>query len=356
MLKSLRKIEFPKVIDKLVSKEKIFKNGILFYKANLILYPYFYKPKILQRKTMESKKKIILIAGGSGLIGQELQKELKKEGHEVRVLTRKDKPKAPYFHWSPKNKEIDRAALQDVQIIINLVGQPIAGKRWTSNYKTAILNSRIKPTYYLHELSKSMPELQQYISASGITCYGYENPEKIYNENNQFGSDFLSVIVKRWEEAADLFSSRQKVVKVRTGIVLSEKGGMLPRISKTIKNYIGTPLGSGEQILPWISLKDIARIYTHAVNQQIEGAYNASSGNISNQKFTHQLAKKLKKPIWLPKVPEFVLKLFLGEMSSLIIKGVRIDNSKILDTGFEFEHKTLEEAFDYIYEERTEEG
>lgn len=296
------------------------------------------------------EKKIILIAGGSGLIGVEVQNELIKSGHEVRVLTRKKQPNAPYFHWYPKEKEIDQIALQGVQVIINFSGKPIAGKRWTKEYKNAILNSRIKSTQYLHELSKNMPDLQQYISASGITCYGYEDPIKIYNENDKFGSDFLSIIVKRWEEVADLFSHTQKVVKLRTGVVLTEKGGALPKMSKQIKNYIGAPLGSGDQIMPWISLKDIARLYTYAVNHQLEGAYNASSANISNRKLTHLLAERLNKPLWLPKVPEFILKWVLGEMSSLVIKGVRIDNSKITETGFEFKHKTIEEALEYIYD------
>jgi len=300
---------------------------------------------------MEKKveKRIVLIAGGSGLIGQEVQKELNSYGHEVKILTRKENPETPYFHWNPKKKEIDRVAIKGVQVIINLAGVGIADKNWTDKRKEAIFNSRIKPTQFLHEISQNMPALTQYISASGITCYGFEDPIKIYKESDDFGTDFLSTVVKRWEEVADLFSPQQKVAKIRTGVVLTEKGGALPKISRTIKNYVGSPLGSGEQKMPWITLKDIARIYTHAVNQQLNGEYNASSANISNEKLTKEVAKYLKKPLWLPNVPAFVLKLVLGEMSSLVLEGVRIDNSKILDTGFEFEHKTIEEALNYIY-------
>lgn len=303
---------------------------------------------------MEIEKKIILIAGGSGLIGQEVQDELEKEGHEVRVLTREKYPKAPYFYWNPKEKKIDQASLKGVQVMINLAGSSIAGKRWTKEYKETILNSRIKPTQFLHELSKNTPSLQQFISASGITCYGYDNPKKIYNENDEFGTDYLSIVVKRWEEAADLFSQHQKVVKIRTGVVVTEKGGMLPQISKQIRSYIGAPLGSGEQIIPWISLKDIGRLYAHAVNHQLEGVFNAASSNISNLDFTNKVAERLNKPLWLPRIPEFILKLFLGEMSSLAIKGVRIDNSKVIETGFEFCHKTLGEALAFIYKDTIE--
>lgn len=300
----------------------------------------------------EVVKRIVLIAGGSGLIGQEVQKELNKCGHEVRVLTRQKDAKAPYYHWNPKNKEIDRTAIKGVHTIINLAGAGIADKRWTDKRKEVIFNSRIKPTQYLHEISQNIPSLVHYISASGITCYGNDDPIKIYKESDRFGTDFLSTVVKRWEEVADLFAPQQKVAKIRTGVVLSEKGGALSKISGTIKNYIGAPLGSGDQIMPWISLQDIARIYVHTVNEQLEGAYNASCKNITNTKLTKAVAKKLNKPLWLPKVPSFVLKLALGEMSSMALEGVRIDNSKILDTGFEFKHKTIEEALDYVYEEK----
>ncbi|PWH84717.1 TIGR01777 family oxidoreductase [Brumimicrobium oceani] len=298
----------------------------------------------------EVVKRVVLIAGGSGLIGLEVQKELNKCGHEVRVLTRKKDPKAPYFHWDPKKKEIDREAIRGVHVIINLAGAGIADQRWSDKRKEQIFNSRIKPTQFLHDISQNIPSLIQYISASGITCYGYEDPIRLYKESDEFGTDFLSTVVRRWEEVADLFSPQQKVAKIRTGVVLSEKGGALPKISGTIKNYVGAPLGSGEQQMPWITLKDIARIYVHTVNEQLNGAYNANSSNISNAKLTKVLAKKLSKPLYLPKVPSFALNLALGEMASVVLEGVRVDNSKILQTGFEFKHKTIDEALSFIYD------
>lgn len=297
-------------------------------------------------------KRTVLIAGGSGLIGKEIQKELKKSGHEVRVLTRKENPKPPYFHWSPKEKKIDKAAIKGVHVIINVAGAGIADKRWTDKRKEVILNSRIKPTQFLHEISQNIPSLIQYISASGINCYCTDNPIKIHKETDKFGSDFLSTVVKRWEEVADLFSPQQKVVKVRTGTVLTEKGGALDKISATIKNYIGAPLGSGEQKMPWITLKDIARVYVHAVNHQLDGAYNACSTNIKNANLTKAIAKKIDKPLFLPNVPSFALKLALGEMATIVLDGLRIDNSKLLETGFQFKHKTIDEALTYIYDEK----
>ncbi|RYM35433.1 TIGR01777 family protein [Brumimicrobium glaciale] len=305
---------------------------------------------------MEKKvvKRIVLIAGGSGLIGLEVQKELNKCGHEVRVLTRDEEPKAPYFHWDPKKKEIDREAIKGVHVIINLAGAGIADKKWTDKRKEVIFNSRIKPTQFLHEISQNIPSLMQYISASGITCYGYEDEIRLHKESDEFGTDFLSTVVKRWEEVADLFSPQQKVVKIRTGVVLTEKGGALPKISITIKKSVGAPIGTGEQVMPWLTLKDIARIYAHAVNEQLDGAYNACSANITNAKLTKAIAKKLNKTLWLPKIPSFALNLALGEMASVVLEGVRVDNSKITQTGFEFKHKTIEEALTYIYDKDEE--
>ncbi|WP_107039522.1 TIGR01777 family oxidoreductase [Brumimicrobium mesophilum] len=299
-------------------------------------------------------KRIVLIAGGSGLIGQEVQKELNKCGHEVRILTRDENPSAPYFHWDPKKKEIDREGIKGVHVIINLAGAGIADKRWTDKRKEVIFNSRIKPTQFLHEISQNIPSLVQYISASGITCYGYEDQIRLHKESDDFGTDFLSTVVKRWEEVADLFSPQQKVAKIRTGVVLTEEGGALPKISITIIKGVGTPLGSGEQIMPWLTLKDIARVYTHAVNEQLDGAFNACSSNITNEKLTKAVAKKLDKRLWLPKVPSFALNLALGEMSTLVLEGVRVDNSKIIQTGFEFQHKTIEEALIFIYDKNEE--
>ena len=295
-------------------------------------------------------KRIVLIAGGSGLIGLEVQKELNKCGHEVRILTRKENPKAPYFHWDPKKKEIDREAIKGVHVIINLAGAGIADKKWSDKRKEVIFNSRIKPTQFLHEISQNIPSLIQYISASGITCYGYKDQIRLHKESDEFGTDFLSTVVKRWEEVSDLFSPQQKVAKIRTGVVLTEKGGALPKISITIKKGVGAPLGSGEQIMPWLTLKDVARIYTHAVNEQLDGSYNACSANITNAKLTKVIAKKLNKTLWLPKVPSFALNLALGEMASVVLEGVRVDNSKLAQTGFEYSHKTITEALVYIYD------
>ncbi|MDX1653302.1 MAG: TIGR01777 family oxidoreductase [Brumimicrobium sp.] len=294
-------------------------------------------------------KYTILVAGGTGLIGSTLIPELKRQGHTVNILTRDARGRKNHFNWSPKEGKIDSKALEKVDIIINLAGTGIADKRWTEKRRKEIIDSRVKTTEFLFEVSKEISDLKQYISASGINCYGYDSPERIHKEDDPFGTDFLSQVVEKWEASADLFQAKCKVTKVRTATVLSDKGGALKIIGKTIKYYIGAPLGKGNQNVPWISLTDIVNVYSHFVNRGIEGTYNALSGSITNKKLTVETAKVLNKPLWLPNVPAFVLKTVLGDMSSMVLKGLKADNSKLLATGFAFEHQKIEDALKDIY-------
>jgi NAD dependent epimerase/dehydratase family enzyme len=139
------------------------------------------------------EKQIILLAGGTGMIGKQMQVFLQKQGHEVRILSRKPSDSSKnIFHWQPTKDEIDVAALNGVTTIINLSGAGIADKRWTAERKREMTDSRVQPTQFLVSLAPKMPELKQYISASGINCYGYDNHAKVYQENDPFGKDFLS--------------------------------------------------------------------------------------------------------------------------------------------------------------------
>lgn len=291
----------------------------------------------------------ILLAGGTGLIGQNLVELLKSEGHKVNVLTRSDYNKENHFHWSPSSREIDDNSLENVDVIINLAGAGIADKRWTEKRKRILIDSRVDTTRFLYEVSEKIPNLKQYVSASGINCYGYENYNKKHKESDPFGNDFLSEVVEQWENAADEFKEKCKVAKVRTSVVLTKEGGALPKIATTIKNYIGAPIGSGKQWMPWISMDDINRVYAHIITNQLEGSYNALSDSATNKEFTKKLAKALNKPLWLPNVPSFVLKLALGEMSSVVLDGLQADNSKLIETGFQFRDASLENFFEKEY-------
>jgi uncharacterized protein (TIGR01777 family) len=296
-----------------------------------------------------STKKTILVAGGTGLIGKALVKRLLEIGHEVRILSRKADKENKIFGWSPNQKKIDLDALEGVEVLINLVGEGIADKRWTKKRKQALIDSRVETTHFLASQLDNMPQLKQYITASGINCYGYDNYEKKHVENEPFGNDFLSQVVKKWENAADKFAVRTKVAKIRTSVVLAKEGGALPTIAKTVYNYVGAPLGSGKQWMPWISMEDMIEVYAYAVEHELDGTYNALAGSVTNKEFTKTLARVLKKPLWLPNVPSFVLKLILGEMSSVVLDGLQADNSKLLQTGFIFKDQELEGALEKIY-------
>jgi hypothetical protein len=297
---------------------------------------------------MKSNHKILL-AGGTGLIGQNLVELLRSESNDIKILTRSDFKKENHFYWSPQSQEIDEKALENVDIIINLAGAGIADKRWTKKRKEILINSRVDTTNFLYQISEKLPMLKQYISASGINCYGYKDYDRKHKESDSFGDDFLSEVVEKWEGAADQFKDKCKVAKVRTSVVLTKEGGALPLIAKTVKNYIGAPIGSGKQWMPWISMDDINRVYAHIVSNQLEGTYNALSGSVTNKEFTVKLAKALNKPLWLPNVPSFILKLGMGEMSSVVLDGLQADNSKIKETGFNFKDNSLEEFFKKEY-------
>jgi|SaaInl6LU_22_DNA_1037377.scaffolds.fasta_scaffold00057_35 uncharacterized protein len=294
--------------------------------------------------------KIILIAGGTGLVGTPLVATLKQSGNTVRVLSRKpSNHNNGIFHWDPSKNEMDENALEGVTHIINLAGVGIADKRWTDKRKQDIIQSRVVPTQFLFSFVSKMPNLEQYISASGINCYGYDNYEKCYVESDSFGTDYLSQVVHKWEQSADLFSSVCKVVKLRISVVLTNKGGALPKIAQPIKMYFGTALGSGKQWMPWISLHDLVRMFVFSIEHNLDGAYNALSDVKTNKEFTKILAKSLNKPLWLPNAPAFVLKLVFGEMASVVLDGLQASNKKITEAGFVFNDPNLKAAFDRIY-------
>lgn len=293
--------------------------------------------------------KVVLIAGGTGFIGRQLQNLLENEGFSVRILSRNPQHKNEFF-WNPTASEIDHKALLNVQFIINLCGANIGEKRWTTQRKQELYISRIQPTQFLASLITEMPQLEAYITSSGITCYGFDEKSELYSETDPFGDDYLSQLVKSWEEAADLFSPLCRVVKLRTAVVLDSKKGAFPTISLPIRYGVGSALGSGKQILSWIHTNDLIHIFLHAINHPLNGSYNAVAGNESNYQFSKTVAKVMHKPFFFPAVPSFLLKAILGERADIVLKGVATSNKKIIKSGFEFEFQTLESALKNVLE------
>ena len=293
----------------------------------------------------------VLITGATGLIGTELVSLLLQNGISVNYLTTSKKKivnELNYngFYWSPEQGIIDENCLMGVDSIINLAGANIA-KRWTNSYKQEIIESRLLSSALLFKAIKNNPnQVKQIVSASGTSIYP-NSDSIVYDENStQVNDSFLGNVVVKWEESTDKFASLGlKVCKLRTGIVLSAKGGALVEMLKTIKLGLGSSFGSGKQIQSWIHIHDIAALYFYAIKNNLDGVYNAVSPNpVTNEELTFSIAKVLKKPLFMPNVPRFAMKLILGEMHELLFENRNLSANKIEDKGFEFKYKSIDEA------------
>jgi uncharacterized protein len=284
--------------------------------------------------------KTVLIAGGTGLIGRKVQKLFLDKGHTVRILTR-DPREENEFRWNPVRGEIDTSALKKVDTLLNLCGEGIADRRWTNKRKVQLHQSRIKTTEFLASLIVDLPALSCYVTASGINCYGYENSKRLYHETDPFGMDYLSQLVKEWENSADLFAPHCRVVKIRTAVVLDHEKGALSTMSRPVRWGLGSALGSGQQVIPWVHSADHAKAIYHLVDTEFEGEFHSVAGNDTNQVVLQNIASLLKRRLWKLNVPTFFLKILLGEMSVLVLNGVKASNAKLLNTGFEFQFKDL---------------
>jgi uncharacterized protein (TIGR01777 family) len=249
-----------------------------------------------------------------------------------------------------RNGEIDENCLQDVEAIIHLAGATVS-KRWTKTYKKEILSSRINTTQLLVNTLKHHPNaVKHVISASAIGLYP-DSLSKYYDEDDSAGdSSFLSHVVKEWELAVDGFTELNIIVsKVRIGLVLSKKGGALPEIIKPIKLGLGAAFGSGKAWQSWIHIEDLAHIFVFILNNKLAGVYNGVSSNpVINEDLTKLCAKVLKRPLFLPNIPEFFMKLVLGEMYTLLFMSQRVSSKKIEAAGFEFSYHHLEPALEEL--------
>lgn len=287
----------------------------------------------------------VLISGATGLVGKKLTQELNSKGYNVRILSRKKSE--DHFYWNLRENFIDPKAFENLDAIIHLAGAPISGK-WTKEYKKELYYSRIKTAELLFDNSKKhAPNLKTFITSSGTNYYGTFTSDKIFTENDRNGNDFLGELCRDWEAAAVKFEElNTRVVAVRTAAVLSENGGMLEKLLPLAKSNLASPLGSGKQIMPWIHIDDLVGIYIHTLeNENLKGAFNAVSPEIVNNKsFTKSIAQSLKKSMILPNVPAFMLKLMLGEMSSIALEGSAISAEKIQNAGFKFQFPDLNSA------------
>lgn len=284
----------------------------------------------------------ILITGGTGLVGSRLTELLEQSNHKVIILSRNPNA-ANEFKWDISNHFIDKKAFDGVDYIIHLAGAGIADKRWTEERKKVIIDSRVETANLLfNKIKEHKISLKGFISASGSNYYGAKTTDIIFKETDKVGDDFLGEVCQKWEQAALQFEALNLPVTIlRTGVVLSKKGGALDRM----KTPIITPLGSGKQYLSWIHIDDLCSLYIKAVEGDFKGIYNAVSPDYQTSKtFSKTLAKVIKRPYLPISVPGFLLKLVFGELAVILLEGSRLSSEKIIQNNFIFKHLKLEQA------------
>lgn len=298
-------------------------------------------------------KKKVIITGATGLVGQRLIPFVKAKGYEVYVLSRKPSQDPNFILWDLKNKTIEVEKLHNTYAVIHLAGAGIADERWTDARKEEIISSRVDSAGLILDKFKEIADLPKvFISASGIGYYGMDTGSVLVDESSPNTTDFISIVTQKWEQAVAQFTELgSRVVMLRTGIVLAKDGGALPKMAQPIKMFVGSPIASGSQYISWIHIDDLCRLYVEALeHESYQGPINAVADEaLTNSEFTIEVAKVLKRPLWAPNVPEFVLKTIFGEMSSLLIGGNKVSNHKLHKLGFMCTFKKLSAALNNIY-------
>jgi uncharacterized protein (TIGR01777 family) len=299
----------------------------------------------------------VLITGGTGMIGQALTEALLDKKYTVTIVTRK-KPvnwadnRISYAEWDINNQMIDRDAIGKADHIIHLAGANVGEKRWTKKRKQEIVDSRVKTGQLLIKAMKETPnQIKSVVSASGIGWYGPDpvipNPHP-FKEDAPAHNDFLGQTCLQWEKCLEPITQMGKrLVRLRTGIVLSEKGGALDEFKKPLRFGLATILANGKQLVSWIAIEDLIQLYIKAIeDSKMSGPYNAVAPQVvTNKQLVLQFAKAVNGKFYIPfYVPGFVLKLVLGEMRIEVLKSATVSCNKILQAGFTFQFPNIETA------------
>jgi hypothetical protein len=272
------------------------------------------------------------------------------KGHKVSYLSRKKEklPNVEVFQWDIQKGYIEEGALEKADYVVHLAGAGIADKRWTDERKKEIIDSRIQPIELINKyLQEKNIQLKGFISASAIGIYGGNTGDLKLDESSVLGNDFLAECTKLWEINAKKVTNAARIVSIRIGIVLSEKGGALPKLIQPIRLGFGAALGNGKQFMSWIHVDDLCGVFVKAIeDEKMQGAYNAVAPNpVTNQEMTSVAAEVLKKPLWLPNVPIFALKLVFGEMGIVISGGNFVLNKRLSqETNFQYKFTTIKDA------------
>ena len=297
----------------------------------------------------------VLITGGTGMIGKALTEALIERGFHVIILTRnasKHKPATniSFAEWDIQKQTIDKKAVEKADHVVHLAGASVAEKRWTDKRKQEIVSSRVDSGKLLVESLKTIPnKARTVISISGIGWYGPDkNDGREFIESDPSSNDFLAQTCKQWEAAIEPVSFLGKrLVKLRTGIVLSNEGGAYPEFKKPLKFGTATILGNGKQVVSWIHIDDLVRIILFAIEEEkMDGTYNAVTPDpVTNKELVLEIARKERGRSFISiHVPTFALKIRLGEMSIEVLKSATVSGEKIQKTGFMFQYPDLSSA------------
>ncbi len=293
----------------------------------------------------------IVIAGGSGFVGQVLQKQLLAQGHRLTILTRDPSKFQPtnqvqYVEWLTSNSQPE-TQLDKVDAFVNLAGESINGLRWTKTKKQRILQSRITATKeVLRIIEKLDPKPSVLVNASAIGYYGMSETATFTEEVHSNARDFLATVVQTWEElASEAEKWGVRTVYARFGIVLGKAGGAFPLMSLPYKLGVGGRIGSGKQWVSWIHVADVAGMIAYSIEQtSIRGPLNVTAPEPKRMDdFGKTIAHVLHRPHWFP-VPSFAMKALLGEMSEMLLCGQRAVPEKALNASYTFQYPDLEVA------------
>lgn len=292
-----------------------------------------------------------LLTGGTGLIGRSLCQTLLATGHTITVLSR-DKQKV-YRQCGSNVTAIETfdeiSHDQKIDVVINLAGEPIADKKWSDKQKRILEKSRIDLTKSLVSWIKTrQSKPHTLISGSAVGWYGNQRDQRL-TESSDYNSDYAHELCDKWEKAAFEIADEVRVCIIRTGLVLSTKGGVLHRMLLPFKLGGGCTLGRGDQYMPWIHLSDIVTLIIYlSKTPSARGIFNGTAPQpVTNATFTKTLAKHLHRPAMF-KAPEWLLKCALGEMSELLLGGQRAYPEKATAIGYQFQYTELDDALNNL--------
>jgi uncharacterized protein (TIGR01777 family) len=296
----------------------------------------------------------VLVTGGTGFVGKKVVHALLQDKHEVWVLSRSKEKVHQEFSGAAKSivwngeRLAESIDLEQIDAVINLMGENISSKRWNENQKIIILDSRVRGTKILLDyFSNRTKPLSVFVSASAIGVYKNSTGDEILDEQTKLGSGFLSEVCQSWEKVVNDNHSEKilRKVVVRIGVVLGREGGALEKLLPIFKLGGGGPIGNGEQWMSWIHVDDLVQLLVAAVKEnKFQGKYNAVAPEaVTNLVFSKTLAKVLRRPCLFP-VPAFMMKLIMGEMSCIVLDSQRIKPSKTLEAGYKFKFPDLSSA------------